>query len=171
MLVLIVSLLLPKQYTATASIVIDPPAADDPRASVAVNPTYLESLKSYELLASSDTLFARALERFHLQGTPIESMKRRVLKVSKVRDTKVLEISVTLPEPKQAQAMAEFLAAETVNLSRSASRENDQELLDSAQRQLDEARIQSNTSSRHRWNRMREIRWRDCAPKWRRLPV
>jgi uncharacterized protein involved in exopolysaccharide biosynthesis len=66
-LVLIVSLLLTKQYTATASIMIDPPVADDPRASVAVNPTYLESLRSYEKLASSDTLFARALEKFHLR--------------------------------------------------------------------------------------------------------
>lgn len=143
-LVLIVSLLLTKQYTATASIMIDPPASDDPRVSVAVNPTYLESLRSYEKLASSDTLFARAIEKFHLRdeqaGAPLESIKRRVLKVSKVRDTKIMEISATLSNPKLAQAVAQFVAEETVNLSRAANRENDQEPLDSAQRQLEEAR-------------------------------
>jgi uncharacterized protein involved in exopolysaccharide biosynthesis len=143
-LVLIISLLLPKQYTATASLMIDPPLADDPRVSVAVNPTYLESLRSYELLASSDTLFARAVEKFHLRdgraGTPLESIKRRVLKVSKVRDTKVMELSATLPDSKQAQGLAQFVAEETVNLSRAANRESDQELLDSAQKQLEEAR-------------------------------
>ncbi len=85
-IVLIISLLLPKQYTATASIMIDPPVAEDPRVSVAVNPTYLESLRSYEMVASSDTLFARALEKFHLRdefgGAALESIKRHVLKVS-----------------------------------------------------------------------------------------
>ncbi|MGD1093072.1 MAG: hypothetical protein ABSB35_13910 [Bryobacteraceae bacterium] len=143
-LVLIVSLLLTKQYTATASIMIDPPVSDDPRVSVAVNPTYLESLRSYEMLASSDTLFARALEKFHLRdaqaGAPLESIKRRVLKVSKVRDTKILEISATLSDPKLAQIVAQFVAEETVNLSRAANRESDQELLNSAQKQLEEAR-------------------------------
>src|SRR5215471_8534016 len=63
-----VSLLLPKRYTATASIVIEPPTGNDMRASMAVSPVYLESLKTYETFASSDSLFARAVERFHLQA-------------------------------------------------------------------------------------------------------
>jgi capsule polysaccharide export protein KpsE/RkpR len=123
---------------------IDPPVAEDPRVSVAVNPTYLESLRSYEMVASSDTLFARALEKFHLRdtfgGTPLESIKRHVLKVSKVRDTKVMEISATLADPKQAQGLAQFVAEEAVNLSRASNRASEQEMLESAQRQLDEAR-------------------------------
>src|SRR5271168_2373975 len=59
-----ISLLLPKRYTATASVVIDPPGSNDPRMGTAVSAVYLESLKSYESFASSDTLFARAAEKF-----------------------------------------------------------------------------------------------------------
>jgi uncharacterized protein involved in exopolysaccharide biosynthesis len=87
-----VSLLMPKRYTATASIVIEPPGSTDARTAIVISPMYLESLKTYERFAESDSLFARAAEKFHLQeaGTasrPIEGLKRSVLKVSKLRDT------------------------------------------------------------------------------------
>jgi uncharacterized protein involved in exopolysaccharide biosynthesis len=143
LLALIVSLLLSKQYTATATIVIDPPAGNDPRATTAVNPVYFESLRAYELFAASDTLFQRAVEKFHLrdpqaQGS-IEGLKRRILKVTKVRDTKILEIAATLPDPHQAQSVAQFVADETVHMTRTANLENDQDLLADARRRADEA--------------------------------
>jgi uncharacterized protein involved in exopolysaccharide biosynthesis len=129
-LALVASLLIPKEYTATASLIIDPPAGNDPRTSISVSPVYLESLRAYELFASSDSLFVRALEKFHLRDArPVESVKRRILKVTKVRDTKILEIAVTLNEPKQAQAVAQFLAEETVKLNRNANLETDNDLL------------------------------------------
>ena len=62
------SLLLPKRYTATASIVIEPPGNTDARTAIVVSPMYLESLKTYERFADSDSLFARAAEKFHLQA-------------------------------------------------------------------------------------------------------
>src|SRR6267154_2015905 len=62
-----VSVLLPARYTATATVLIDLPGGSDPRASTAVSPVYLESLKTYERLAASDTLFARALDDLHLR--------------------------------------------------------------------------------------------------------
>ena len=50
----------PKRYTATATILIDPPAGGDPRIATAVSTVYLESLKTYELLATQrPTLRAR----------------------------------------------------------------------------------------------------------------
>ena len=52
---------LPKQYTATARILIEPPAGTDLRSAMAVSPIYLESLKTYEHFASSDSLFQKAL--------------------------------------------------------------------------------------------------------------
>ena len=58
--------LLPKRYTATATILIDPPAAGDPRIATAVSTVYLESLKTYELLATNDQLFLRAARNFRL---------------------------------------------------------------------------------------------------------
>src|SRR4029077_3399547 len=50
------SLMLPKSYTANAVIVIEPPG-NDPRAATVVSPVYLESLKTYERFALSDSLF------------------------------------------------------------------------------------------------------------------
>ncbi len=133
-------LVLPKQYTAVATLVIEPPGADQ-RNATAVSAIYLESLKSYEALASNDTLFAKACEKFHLLGgkaaTSLESFKRRVLRVDKVKDTKVLEIGVTLPDASQAQALVQYLAEETVALDRGIASAGDREILDRARQQLD----------------------------------
>jgi uncharacterized protein involved in exopolysaccharide biosynthesis len=143
-LALIASLLLPKEYTAMASIVIDPPAGNDPRTAVTVSPVYLESLRAYEMFASSDTLFQRAVDKFHLReaqpSKTVEALKRGTLKVAKIKDTKILQISATLPDPKQAQAMAQFLAEETVALSRSTNFADQQDLRDDARVRLAEAR-------------------------------
>ena len=137
------SLLIPKRYTATATIVIDPPAGIDARTATAVSPVYLESLKGYERYAESDTLFARAVERFHLAGAgpapAIESLKRGVLKVSKLRDTKIMEISVTLRDPKLAQNVAQYIAEETVSVSHGENAEVDRDLAAGAQKQADAA--------------------------------
>ena len=136
------SLLLPKRYTANAVIVIEPPG-NDPRAATVVSPVYLESLKTYERFALSDSLFARAAQRFHLQdasGAPsLESLKQKVLKVSKPNDTKILEIEVTLNEPKLAQSVVQFLAEETVEMSRQENTAADRETLDQAEKQVAEA--------------------------------
>ncbi|MGJ5817449.1 hypothetical protein [Paludibaculum fermentans] len=132
--------LLTKQYSATASILIDPPPSSDVRTAVAVSPVYLESLRTYEYFAGSDSLFQRAAEQFHLTAAdpsePIERLKKRVLKVSKLRDTKILEITATLPDPKQAAALAGFLAAQTAALSQAVGREGDQELIAKTEQQL-----------------------------------
>ena len=135
-----VSLVLPNQYTATARLVIEPPAGTDLRAAMAVSPIYLESLKTYEHFAASDSLFQKAVNRFALRGSGIESLKRRVLKVQTVRNTRILEISVTLPDPKKAQAMAAFLAESAVDLNRSSVAESDQDLLRGIAEQEREAR-------------------------------
>jgi uncharacterized protein involved in exopolysaccharide biosynthesis len=135
-------LLLPKQYTAVATLVIEPPGGD-PRSATSVSSIYLESLKSYEALATGDSLFAKACEKFHLpegkSAPSIESFKRRVLRVDKLKDTKVLEISVTLPEPALAQALVQYLAEATVALDRSIAGSGDRELLDNSRQQLQAA--------------------------------
>jgi capsular polysaccharide biosynthesis protein len=137
------SMLLPKRYTATASIVIEPPAGNDVRTATAVSPVYLESLRTYERFAASDTLFAGAVEHFHLASSgdsrTIESLKQQVLKVAKLRDTKILEISATLPEPLLAQQFVNYVAEETVKLSRGESAASDREIIGEAERQFTEA--------------------------------
>lgn len=137
-----ISLVMPSRYTATARIVIQPPAGADVRTSTAVSPIYLESLKTYEEFAESDSLFQTALQRFQLSGGPIETLKRRVLKVGIVRNTRILEISATLADARKAHALAKFLADATVELSRASSSEGDQELLAGLEQQ--ERDIRSN---------------------------
>lgn len=115
------SSLIGRKYSATATILIQPGAGADPRASINVSPAYIESLKAYEYLASSDSLFAQVVERFRLRAVapdvPIEALKRRVLRVSKLPGTRILRITVTLPDPRQAAEVAAFLASETVKRS------------------------------------------------------
>ena len=142
-LALVAGLIMPAQYTATARILIESPAAGDLRASMAVSPVYLESLKSYAILASGDRLFADAIEHLHLQRSrSIEQMKNAVLKVTIPRSTKVLEVAATLPDPRQAQALAHYIAERTVALARDLALEADRDALADAQKQQDEARAQ-----------------------------
>jgi len=116
-----VSLLVPRQYTATARILIEPPVGADPRTSVAVSQIYLESLKTYEYFANSDSLFQKAVNRFQLRALagakPIESLKKQVLRIGIVRNTRILEIGATVPDAHRAQSLAQYLAEETVGLS------------------------------------------------------
>src|SRR5437588_3753209 len=143
-LALTISLLMPRQYTATARIVIEPPAGTDLRAAMAVSPIYLESLKTYEHFATSDSLFQKALAQFDLRTVlgsgPIESLKKRVLKVETVRNTRILEIAATLPDARKAQALVRFLAESTVSLNRSMVTESDQDLLQGMEQQEREMR-------------------------------
>jgi uncharacterized protein involved in exopolysaccharide biosynthesis len=135
-----ITLLQAKQYTAVTRIVIDAPATMDPRATIGVSPIYLESLRTYEHLASSDSLFERALQKFELRksdpGRSIEGWKKRVLRVEIPRTTKILEIRVTLPDPRKAHAMARFLADETVRLNVATNVEGDEELRQGTEREL-----------------------------------
>jgi len=144
-LALAISLMLPPQYTATARIVIEPPAGSDLRAAMAVSPIYLESLKTYEEFATSDSIFQNAMTHFGLRqglGTgPIEGIKKRVLKVETVRNTRILEISATMPAAVKAQELARFLAESTVEMNRSMVTEGDRELLKGMEKQ--ESEIQS----------------------------
>jgi len=142
-LALVAGLLTPAQYTATARILIESPAAGDLRASMAVSPVYLESLKSYAILASGDRLFADAVEHFHIRRSrSIEQLKKSVLKVTIPRNTKVLEVATTLPDPRQAWELAHYIAVHTVALARDLALEADRDALADAQKQREEARAQ-----------------------------
>ncbi|MBZ5636593.1 MAG: hypothetical protein LAO55_26000 [Acidobacteriia bacterium] len=139
-----VSLLLPARYTATASILIEPPGGNDPRAATAVSTVYLESLKTYERFASSDTLFERALDDLHLRerypGVSTEALKRRILEVTKPASTTIIDISATVSDPKDAQALAQYIAERTVALNVSLDRQTDEDLSREPQRLFEAAK-------------------------------
>src|SRR6185369_16621953 len=138
------SMFVERQYTAIAQIVIEPPAGTDLRSAMAVSPIYLESLKTYEHFASGDSLFQRAVNQFGLQkmfgGQALESIKKRVLKVGIVRNTRILEVSATLPDAVKAQALAQFLGQATVDLTRSVVNEGDRDLIGGIEAQEQQAR-------------------------------
>jgi uncharacterized protein involved in exopolysaccharide biosynthesis len=141
---LVATLLMPRQYTATARIVIDPPAGSDIRAAMVVSPIYLESLKTYERFATAGSMFQKAVERFGLRklvgNLPIESLQKKVLRVEIVRNTRILEVAVTLPDPRLAQALASFLAEETVEMNRTVVTKGAQDLVESIAREQRQAR-------------------------------
>ncbi|MGD0045432.1 MAG: hypothetical protein ABSE42_00320 [Bryobacteraceae bacterium] len=143
-LALVVTLLMPRQYTATARIVIDPPAGADIRAAMAVSPIYLESLRTYERFATAGGLFQKAVERFGLRqllgNRPIESLQKSVLRVEIVRNTRILEIAATLPDPQRAQALARFLAEETVEMNRAVVIEGARDLVEAVAQEERRAR-------------------------------
>jgi uncharacterized protein involved in exopolysaccharide biosynthesis len=140
------SLLMPKKYTSTATLLIEPPAGNDPRGATAISPVYVESLKTYERFALSDTLFLQALNHLGLRktsGPSIESLKKSVLRVTKPREMKILEISATLPNPGNAQALASFMAEQTVKLSGSLDQRSQGDLTAESRKQLEAARTRA----------------------------
>jgi len=144
---LAVSLALPREYTSVARIVIEPPGGMDPRSAMAVSPIYLESLKTYEHFAANDSIFRKAVGQFGVRastgGAPIEALKKRVLKVGVVRNTRILEIAATLPDPGKAQAVARFVAEATVDLNQSMEADRDRDLLDGIEQQAREMRTRA----------------------------
>lgn len=143
-LALVATLLMPRQFTATARIVIDPPAGADIRAAMAVSPIYLESLRTYERFATAGGLFQSAVERFGLRqllgNRPIESLQKSVLRVEVVRNTRILEIAATLPDPQRAQMLARFLAEETVEMNRALVTEGARDLVEAVAQEERRAR-------------------------------
>lgn len=139
-----ISYLMPREYSATTRILIEPPAGADARSAMAVSPVYLESLKTYEEFAASDSLFEKAAELFNLRqqmgAIPIEAMKKRVLRVGVVRNTRILEIRVTLPNPTKAQALAEYLAEQAVTLNQSLTAQSGHDLIDGIVKQEQDAK-------------------------------
>jgi len=152
-----VSLVLPREYTATARIIIEPPAGADPRSAMAVSPIYLESLKTYEHFADSDSLFQKAAGSLQLRALlgdkPIESLKKSVLKVGLVHNTRILEIEATLPEAARAQKLAQFLAEESVSLNRSLTNAGGQDLIQSILQQAAAARVRVEQAEAE-WSRL-----------------
>jgi uncharacterized protein involved in exopolysaccharide biosynthesis len=141
-----VSMAMTRQYTATARIVIEPPAGADARSATAVSPIYLESLKTYEHFAAGDSLFQKAIDQFNLRSffgaRPAESIKSRVLKVGAVRNTRILEIAATLPDPKRALDLARYLAEATVLLNQSELSEGQNDLVRGIEQQAAEIRAE-----------------------------
>lgn len=141
---LVGTLLTPRQYTAVARIVVDPPAGADMRAAMTVSPIYLESLRTYEGFATSASLFQKAATGLGLRrllgNGPIELLQKRVLRVEIVRNTRILEVGATLPDAKQAQAVARFVSEQTVAMNQAVVAEGARDLVEALSQEERRAR-------------------------------
>ena len=151
-LAFVVSEFLPRRYTATTTVLIDPPGTNDPRASMVVNPTYLDSLRTFETFFTSDTLFQNAAKRFHMGGGTygIKSLKERVLKVAVQHDMRGLEVSATLPDPKEALVMVRDITEPSIDASRAEVDAADRDTLRTVTEEYEQARARFRAWSCHR---------------------
>jgi uncharacterized protein involved in exopolysaccharide biosynthesis len=138
-----VSELLPRRYTAISTVLIDPPGTNDPRAAMVVNPTYLDSLRTFERFFTSDTLFQQAAQRFHLDAGNggITALRNSVLKVAVQHDTRVLEVSATLPNPKDALALVQYITDQSINASHEEALAADRDTVRNVTEEFEHARV------------------------------
>ena len=123
------SLLMTKKYTSTAQILIEPPWSRG--ALSPVSPAYLSTIRTYEHVASSDSLFKKAVEELgvrKLDSRPLSRLKKAILDVETPPGTKILHIEVTLPDPVLARKLASYIAQETVRVSLDANLGSDERL-------------------------------------------
>jgi uncharacterized protein involved in exopolysaccharide biosynthesis len=117
-----VTLLEAKQFTSRARVLIIPPTSES-FPPTAISPTYMESLRTYEYLAMSDSLFQKAVEDLEIvfpSRGPLFSPAQPVIEARMAPGTRILEVSATLPDPQKAQALAAYIAAATVRMTESA---------------------------------------------------
>ncbi len=135
------SLLMTKRYTSTAQILIEPAWS---RGSLyPVSPSHLSTIRTYEHVASSDSLFKKAVEELgirELDSRPLSRLKTAILDVETPPGTKILKIEISLPDPVLARDLASYIAQETVRLSLAANLEGDERVTLRLQKLRDAAR-------------------------------
>lgn len=140
------SILTPNRYTAEARLLIEAPTASDARSALVISPVYIDSLKTYALMASSDELFEQATKELGLRddgnSAPLSSLKAATLDVSILGNTKVLSIRATLQDPQKAQALALYLAEATLERNQQLQSAGDQFRSDEAGKARDAAALQ-----------------------------
>lgn len=108
-----ISLLLPRKYDATVTLVIQPAGAGGPYPAV-MSPVYLEYLRGYEQFVQSDGLLARLIAELRLDADPYRytaaGLRASVLKVTLVKNTKILKVRARFGDPHRAQEIALGLA-------------------------------------------------------------
>ncbi|MBL8138791.1 MAG: hypothetical protein JNL48_19375 [Acidobacteria bacterium] len=135
-----VSAWMPRQYEATAVVMVAPPKVGQAASGGAPG---LE-VRNYRSYLENQSLIAQLIREFKLEAAPHhltpEQFLDRVLTVSDVRDSRLLEVRVTLRDPKLAADVANDLALRAVELSRTVNQEEVVVARDIIKEQLDAAR-------------------------------
>jgi polysaccharide biosynthesis transport protein len=135
-----VSAWMPRQYEATAVVIVAPPKVGQAASGGAPG---LE-VRNYRSYLENQSLIAQLIRQFKLEAAPHhltpEQFLDRVLTVSDIRDSRLLEVRVTLRDPKLAADVANDLALRAVELSRTVNQEEVVVARDIIKEQLDAAR-------------------------------
>ena len=135
-----VSSWLPRQYEATAVVMVAPPKVGG--ASMGT-PSGIE-VRNYRSYLENQSLSAQLIREFKLDAAPHLLTPARfldnVLTVGDVRDSRLLEVRVKLREPQLAADVDNALALRAVELSRTVNQEEVVVARDIIKEQLDSAR-------------------------------
>ena len=115
----LISSLQPRIFGAKTLLLVSESRITEPDTKVS-NFVYYELLKTYETLVANDFLIQKIMENFGLQKAPhqlsVETLKR-MLQVSLVKNTRLLEVSVEFPDARMAADIANFFARQAVDLN------------------------------------------------------
>lgn len=120
LVVLLISLLLPKIYRSTTYLLVSEPRMD----ANSQNPVWQYSLiRTYVPFVDSDALIAQAIRDLHLDGAPyeltVDSFRRhRYLDVDVPKGTRLLEIDVEFPNSQMSANLANYFAQNASDFNR-----------------------------------------------------
>jgi uncharacterized protein involved in exopolysaccharide biosynthesis len=115
------SLLQPKIFGARTLLLVSESRITEPDTKIS-NFVYYELLRTYETFIFNDSLIKKTIEHFGLEKAPysltVERFRRnRMLQVSLQKNTRLLEVSVEFPDARLAADIANFFAAQAVDLN------------------------------------------------------
>ena len=151
----LISSLQPRIFGAKTLLLVSESRITEPDTKVS-NFVYYELLKTYETLVANDFLIQKIMENFGLQKAPhqlsVETLKR-MLQVSLVKNTRLLEVSVEFPDARMAADIANFFARQAVDLNEEMNAKDRQKVIMFFQKEM--AQIQQNLESSN--NRLAEF--------------
>jgi len=115
------SLLQPKIFGARTLLLVSESRITEPDTKIS-NFVYYELLRTYETFIFNDSLIKKTIEHFGLEKAPyyltVERFRRNhMLQVSLQKNTRLLEVSVEFPDTRLAADIANFFAAQAVDLN------------------------------------------------------
>jgi uncharacterized protein involved in exopolysaccharide biosynthesis len=136
------SSLQPKIFGAKTLLLVSESKITEPDAKFP-NFVYYELLKTYETLIFNDSLIQKTIENFGLQKAPyklnVETL-RPMLKVSLLKNTRLLEMRVEFPDARLAADIANFFARQAVNLNEEMNATDRQRAVLFFQREMEQGR-------------------------------
>ncbi|PYV40801.1 MAG: hypothetical protein DMG06_19150 [Acidobacteria bacterium] len=163
----VLSFLLPKTFSATATLFIPEPRMADTDNRM-LDFIYYDLLRSWQTSVNNNYLIQKTIENFGLQNAPyglsVDKFKRQqVLQVELLKSTRLLKVNGEFPDARLAADIANFFAASIISLSEEVAAKDTQATRLLIKDQLDRAAQESESSLQslmqfHKTSRLEELR-------------